>query len=105
MNTMKSQHTWVSVLTLACLLSGCATYEECGLDGCPGDAKITANIENALARQPDLAAPNEITVKTLNHVVFLSGSVSESLMSETAQSIASQTKGVTHVENSIYVSR
>ena len=105
MSTTKSRHTWVSVVTLACALSGCATYEKCGLDGCPGDAKITANVEKALSRHPDLAAPNEITVKTLNHVVYLSGSVSESLMSQTAQSIASQTRGVTYVENSIYVSR
>jgi osmotically-inducible protein OsmY len=105
MNTTKTRRTWVSVVTLACALSGCASYEKCGLDGCPGDAKITANIEKALAQHPDLGAPNEISIKTLNHVVFLSGSVSEGLMSETAQSIASQTKGVTYVENTIYVSR
>lgn len=105
MNVTKSRHTWVSVVTLACALSGCATYEKCGLDGCPGDAKITTNVEKALARHRDLGAPNEITVKTLDHVVYLSGSVSEGLMSESAQSIASRIKGVAHVENSIYVSR
>jgi osmotically-inducible protein OsmY len=105
MNTAKTCQTWINAVILACALSGCATYEKCGLEGCPGDAKITANVEKALAQHPDVGAPNEITVKTLNHVVFLTGSVSEGLMSETAQSIASHVKGVTYVENSIYVSR
>jgi osmotically-inducible protein OsmY len=105
MNTEKTCQTWINVVILACALSGCATYEKCGLDGCPGDAKITANVEKALAQHPDVGAPNEITVKTLNHVVYLTGSVSEGLMSETAQSVASHVKGVTYVENSIYVSR
>jgi osmotically-inducible protein OsmY len=105
MNTAKIGRICISVVTLAFALSGCATYEKCGLDGCPGDAKITANVEKALAQHPDVGPPNEISVKTLNHVVYLTGSVSQGLMSETAQSIASHIKGVTYVENSIYVSR
>jgi osmotically-inducible protein OsmY len=73
----------ISILILIGTLSGCATYEKCGIDGCPSDRKITANIRAALDRHPDLGAPNSISVQTVNHVAYLSGSVSQGLMRET----------------------
>jgi osmotically-inducible protein OsmY len=46
---------------------------------------------------------SSIGVQTLDHVVYLSGEVSEGLMKETAGTIARKTPGVTRVENEISV--
>jgi osmotically-inducible protein OsmY len=94
-----------TALLILISLTGCATYEKCGLEGCAGDAKITAKIQAALNQHPELGPPNSISVQTLNRVVYLSGEVSEGLMSRTADSIAQETAGVTRVENNIAVSR
>jgi len=91
------------VLILTGALSGCAvynTYEKCGFYGCPGDAKITADILAQFSRRLDLE-PNAITVQTLDHVVYLYGLVSSSLEIDTAESIARKVSGVTEVVNSM----
>jgi osmotically-inducible protein OsmY len=51
-----------------------------------------------------LAGINSINVQTLNHVVYLSGEVSEGNMSESAKAIALKVPGVTQVVNNIAVS-
>src|ERR1700722_2544645 len=97
---VKSNFTLTGTVALILMgLTGCATYEKCGLEGCPGDAKITANVQAAFDHHPDLGPPNSINVETLNHVVYLSGVVSEGNMSETAESAAHEIKGVTRVVN------
>jgi osmotically-inducible protein OsmY len=88
------------------VLSGCAvydTYEKCGFHGCPGDAKITANVRSQL-NQCLFLEPNAIRVQTLNHVVFLEGVVSSGLEIDTAESIARKVPDVARVMNSIVVS-
>jgi osmotically-inducible protein OsmY len=95
----------ISVLILSGVLPGCATYEKCGIDGCPGDHKITANVQAAFDRYPELGEPNSISVQTLNHVVYLSGGVSEGAMRDTAESVALKVKGVARVEDTIYVAK
>ena len=104
MRPLKRLSAWTRIALLAAALSGCAAYEKCGFDGCPGDAKIMANVQAAFDQHPDLGPPNSITVRTLNHVVYLSGEVSDGTMSRTAESVAHAIKGVTRVENSIAVS-
>jgi osmotically-inducible protein OsmY len=86
-------------------LSGCATYERCGTEGCAGDHKITADVRAAFDQHPELGEPNSINVETVNHVVYLSGSVSEGAMRSTAESTARQIKGVARVEDTIYVTK
>jgi osmotically-inducible protein OsmY len=86
-------------------LSGCATFEKCGVEGCAGDTKITANVQAAFAQRQELGEPNSINVQTVNHVVYLTGHVSAGEMRATAESIASQVKGVARVEDSIYVTK
>src|ERR1700742_1081021 len=93
----------ISILVLIGSLSGCATFEKGGFAGCTSDQKITANIRAALDQHPDLAEPNSIGVQTLNHVAYLLGSVSEGAMRATAESVARNVKGVTRVEDTIYV--
>ena len=95
----------VSILFLTGALSGCAlynTYEKCGFRGCPGDAKITADIVLQLNRCSFLE-PNAISVQTMDHVVYLNGVVRSGLEIGTAESIAGQVPGVARVVNSIAV--
>ena len=92
----------VTVLGLSVLLEACAAERKCGLEGCPGDAQITANVQTQLSRHPELGS-NTIDVQTLNHVVYLSGLVSSGLMRQTAAVVAHEVPGVTRVENNVAV--
>lgn len=94
---------WVPIVFLTGVLSGCTlynTYEQCGLRGCPGDAKITADVVSQL-NQCSFIEPNVVSVQTLDHVVYLNGVVRSSLEIGAAESIADQVPGVARVVNSI----
>src|ERR1700691_6392861 len=88
-----------SIVLMLIGLSGCATYEKCGIEGCAGDRKITANIRAALDQHPELGPPNSINVETVNHVVYLTGHVSEGAMRSNAESVARGVEGVGRVED------
>jgi osmotically-inducible protein OsmY len=105
-NMSKSQITCRIVtlgLVIAGVLSGCAMERKCGLAGCGGDAKTSADIKSSFDQHPDLGPPNFIQVQTLDHVVYLSGEVSAGYMRASAQSIALETPGVARVVNTISV--
>jgi osmotically-inducible protein OsmY len=93
-------------LTIALLLSGflpgCAVERKCGVEGCPGDAKIRAAVQASINRHPEIGP--KVYVQTLDHVVYLSGFVSAGEMSDIAEDAARHTPGVTRVVNSIAVS-
>ena len=76
---------YIVLLSLVCLTlgSGCAVYRKCGLEGCPGDARITAEVQ------------------TLEKVVYLTGVVSTDLQREAAEAVALRAPGVKRVVNSI----
>jgi osmotically-inducible protein OsmY len=99
----KARLTAAGTVVLLTGLSGCATYEKCGIEGCAGDRKITASVRAAFDEHPVLGPPNSINVETLNHVVYLTGHVSAGEMRSTAESVARQVPGVTRVEDTIYV--
>jgi osmotically-inducible protein OsmY len=102
---MKHATALALVLVLSGALCGCAlynTYEKCGLRGCPGDAKITAEVVSKFSHHLELE-PNAITVQTLDHVVYLHGLVNSGLEIDTAESIAAAVPGVTRVVSSIAV--
>jgi len=88
-------------LILASALPVRPTYANCGFAGCPGDSAITADVQASFDQHPIL---NLLHVKTLNGVVYLSGTVSSGLHSEIAESVAHHVNGVTRVVNSISVS-
>lgn len=92
MINLKPLYTLAPALILTGALAGCATYTKCGFNGCPGDAKITANIQEQFGHHPELGPPNSIDVRTLNHVVYLSGYVSEGLEGRTAELVALETQ-------------
>jgi osmotically-inducible protein OsmY len=90
-------------LLLAGALPGCAVYEKCGFGGCPGDAKISADVRTLLNQHPGAAAPGAVSVQTLDGVVYLYGVVDTDLMREQAGEIALQVPHVKKVVNSIGV--
>jgi len=99
----------VRLLPLCALLvlSGCSLYQDlrdCGWRGCPGDAPVTAAVQELLNQHVELQAPNHVYVQTLKHVVYLSGQVATDLQRQIAQSVALQAKGVHRVVNTIAVS-
>jgi osmotically-inducible protein OsmY len=94
-----------SIVLMLIGLSGCATYEKCGIEGCAGDRQITANVHAAFDQHPELGEPNLINVQTVNHVVYLTGHVSDGAMRSTAESVARQISGVARVENTVYVTK
>ena len=102
MNKHGLVYTLALAVTLTGALPGCATYDKCGLEGCPRDAKITTDVQAQLAQHDEIGP--RVHVQTLNGVVYLNGSVGEGLQRTTAESVASQTPGVAKVVDDIYVS-
>jgi osmotically-inducible protein OsmY len=91
----------IFAITVTAALPACAVYRKCGLSGCPGDARITAEVRALLDQHAALGPPNLIRVQTLDRVVYLSGQVSTDLQREIAQSIALEAPGVARVVNSL----
>jgi hypothetical protein len=82
-------------------LAGCAAYEKCGFQGCPGDAQLSAEVQALIAQHPALQPPNLIYVQTLDHVVYLSGMVDTSTERLLAEAVAQTAPGVRRVVDSI----
>jgi len=86
------------------ILPGCAayeTYEKCGFAGCPDDRRITQDVQALFNEHPALEPPNLIEVRTLDHVVYLSGLVDTDLERQMAETVAAGAQGVARVVNSI----
>jgi osmotically-inducible protein OsmY len=103
LKNLKPFYVLAAILILPGLLPGCAVERKCGVEGCPGDATITANVQALIDQHRDVGPPNSVHVQTLDHVVYLSGEVSQGLMKQTAEDVARQTPGVTRVVNNIAV--
>jgi osmotically-inducible protein OsmY len=65
--------------TAVVVCAGCASYRKCGLEGCPGDQQISADVNARFDRYPELQPPNIIRVQTLDRVVYLTGQVNTGL--------------------------
>jgi osmotically-inducible protein OsmY len=103
MTNPKPLYALGSLLILTAALPGCATFRECGSNACADDAKISANLQTQLDRRPELGPPHSVDVRTIDHVVYLNGSVNACLDSETAESVADEAPGVARVVNDIAV--
>ena len=104
---MRRRNT-LCILPLAVVLTGsvagCAALEEarrCGYNGCPADARITAEIEAQFSRRTELQPPNLVYVQTLKGVVYLSGLVSTDVQRQTAVQLSRRVSGVSRVVNNI----
>ncbi len=98
------RHALAATVMLAGSGAGCAALERCGFGGCPGDAKITAEVRVLFERHPALEPPNLLQVQTLDRVVYLYGLVDTDLERQLAESVAHEAPGVTNVVNSIGIS-
>ena len=90
-------------LILTGALNGCAAYRKCGLEGCPGDAKITLEVNALLYQHPELQGANSVYVQTLDGKVYLHGLVDTPLQRQMAESIALKAPGVARVVNMIAI--
>jgi osmotically-inducible protein OsmY len=86
---------------LANAVAGCAAYEKCGFQGCPGDAQLSAEVQALIAQHPALQPPNLIYVQTLDHVVYLNGMVNTGAERLLAEAVARTAPGVRRVVDSI----
>ena len=93
----------VAVFILAAALPGCAVLPQSSDPAV--DQKITADVEARFRQHPELESPDLIDVRTINRVVYLSGTVSAGLQREYAESVANRAPGVTKVVNSISVTK
>jgi osmotically-inducible protein OsmY len=80
-------------------LQGCIT--RCTTDACRADARISAAVRAQFNQHADLGGANEISVQTVDRVVYLHGLVSTPLVRETAESVAMSVDGVDRVVNEI----
>jgi osmotically-inducible protein OsmY len=88
------------------VLSGCAPFsasQKCSSADCNADARITSAVRSSLGRHPELGPSSQLQVATLNHVVYLYGSVANDLQLAVAQSAASAASGDAKIVNSIAV--
>lgn len=90
----------IAALVLTAGLAGCAANKTCGSGAC-GDAKITAAVVARFDEHPELELPDDIDVRTVNHVVYLYGLVDTTQECSMAESVARETPGVAQVVNLI----
>jgi osmotically-inducible protein OsmY len=107
--TFRVNPTRLSAAALVAMgvLSGCTSFsagQQCGLTDCRADARITSAVKSSLDRHPELGPSSQLQVTTLNHVVYLYGSVANDLQLAVAQSVASAASGGAKIVNSIAVS-
>jgi osmotically-inducible protein OsmY len=77
--------------------------QKCESAGCGSDAQISAAVEQSFARHPELGAPGDLRVETLNHVVYLNGIVYTDSQRAIADSIALMASNNARIVNSIAV--
>ena len=102
-----SQWKFLSVMGSALILGGAFSYEAVARNssnvGGPDDVEITAEVQGAIAQHRGLGAPNQIYVDTRDHVVYLSGTVYNFLISDDATETARSVPGVDRVVSTIWV--
>jgi osmotically-inducible protein OsmY len=103
MRNLRAIYALAAALALAGAVSGCAT-DRSAADKMT-DEKITATLQARINEHSDVGPPDSVRVQTRNHVVYLSGEVSQGLMRQTAEDLARQTPGVTRVVNDIAITK
>ena len=96
--------TTIGAMLLLGGMAGCTLFHQlhrCGVDECPADRKITADVEARFQQHSSTQPPNMIYVSTFKGVVYLSGDVDSPSAKQEAELVARQTPGVTDVVNSI----
>jgi osmotically-inducible protein OsmY len=84
-------------------LAGCASLGRCGVEGCPEDRRVTAEVRALLDEHTELGTPNVVRVQTVDGVVYLKGLVSTPYQKRLAEALARQAGGGARVVNTIGV--
>jgi osmotically-inducible protein OsmY len=100
---VKCPSAMIWTIIAASSLVGCANMNECRSESCQGDATVTQQVREQFNHHPELGPPNMIRITTHDRVVYLSGHVSSTLLSRTAQDVATGSPGVERVVNSIAI--
>ncbi|HEY2146074.1 MAG TPA: BON domain-containing protein [Steroidobacteraceae bacterium] len=87
-------------LFLALALNGCAALK-CTPENCATDAKTTQDVRAALSQHPELGAPAELHVQTINRVVYLNGQVNSDFERQSAETYVRQVTNVVDVVNNL----
>jgi osmotically-inducible protein OsmY len=100
MNRFKRSSVFLAAAVLLAV-AGCASNSAKEGEGSYlGDAAITTKVKTAIYNEPSLKV-NEISVKTENNVVQLSGSVKSRADRSKAGEVASKVEGVRRVKNDL----
>jgi osmotically-inducible protein OsmY len=92
---------WLLAAVVLVKLAGCASLAPCGIKGCTDDARITAEVRGLLNEHDELAAPNLVSVQTVDRVVYLRGLVATPYQKRLAQYLAGQVPNAVRVVNLI----
>ena len=93
------------LLALAPALAGCdmaAAIHKCGWSGCAGDARISAEVRDMLFARADVFA-NDISVQTLDRVVYLSGLVDTGVERAEIVAAVGRVSGVERIVDSLVI--
>jgi osmotically-inducible protein OsmY len=101
MSKLERPRVWAAAVMILMLgwVAGCAALGKCGLQGCPGDADITAEVRALYTQYPALEGTNSIDIQTIDRVVYLRGLVDTPFQRRLAAEVALKAKGVARVEN------
>ena len=93
----------ILLAAVALVLSGCASTSDKGSGGSYfDDAAITGRVKRAVYNEPSLKV-GDISVKTEDKVVHLSGSVSSRAEVRKAVEVAGKVEGVKRVKNDLQI--
>jgi osmotically-inducible protein OsmY len=90
------------VFILAMALNGCAVFPKCTPQNCATDKQIEADVSELFNAHPELGAPADMHIQTINGVVYLSGPVDSDFEARHAEALARQVANVKDVENNLY---
>jgi osmotically-inducible protein OsmY len=102
----KARRERIGALMIAGALAGCASMhggQMCGQADCTADSQVTSAVQSSLDQHPEFGPPGQLQVETLNHVVYLYGSVADDLQLALARSVAMNAGGDAKIVSSIGV--
>ena len=99
-NLLNRLTAYAAALLLCLVLGSCATAGKCSGDACAADDAITKDLRAQIFDRPQLANAN-ISVQTLNGVVYLRGLVDTYVEKMSVEDMARAIPGVKKVVNSI----
>jgi osmotically-inducible protein OsmY len=102
----KARCQLLGALMFVAALAGCASTPgraQCGPADCMADAQITAAVQSSLDQHTEFGPPGQLQVETLNHVVYLYGSVADYLQLADARMVARNAGGDAKIVSSIGV--